>query len=540
MLKRKFEEVETEGLGLLPIKRQKLQPTEICNIKTFPDTIDNTSEVHTDENDESEKNNLEFQTESNYDFNDTNSENDLKKLSTVDPCPCGKAIENWKIIEEMPDYEISDHGRVKSSKRLSINLRKLFTCSGSKTTHQVTLRGQNKTNIELTIRNLVARAFCSKPSDAKFGLVNIDGNRLNDHAENLKWMDTISTIKEISFCETYGCDPGKEIWKSITGYPNYEVSDHGRVRNIETRKLLSTTCGFYYVANLRRMIDQKIEKKRCRINILVAIEFCPQDDKLKKFVNHINGIKKDNHAKNLEWTTSKENNEHAIRTGLRKSNAKTVQQLDSKTLEIIKEYKSVKIAATELKMSISSMHAACKSGNIFNGFKWKFTLPISKKVVIIPNEIWKAHPIIPFLVLSDYGRYKLKNGKACYGSVMPHGYRKMTIAKKSHQMHRLIAETYLENSDPLKKTMVNHINKIKDDNRVVNLEWITPAGNAQHSRNREIYQYSKDRVLITTYIGMKEASEKLGISRKRIGRVANGHIKTAGGFIFTYVPLNNE
>ena len=114
----------------------------------------------------------------------------------------------------------------------------------------------------------------------------------------------------------------QEIWKSIEGYEGkYEISNLGRVKSLcdkngrKRELILKPRVGKqgYLYLNLW----QESEGKAKKIHRLVAEAFCYKPA-TAECVNHINGVKTDNRAENLEWCTYSYNSKQSYANGLSK------------------------------------------------------------------------------------------------------------------------------------------------------------------------------------------------------------------------------
>lgn len=96
---------------------------------------------------------------------------------------------------------------------------------------------------------------------------------------------------------------------------------------------------------------------------------------------------------------------------------------------------------------------------------------------------WKNIPSAPGYMASSQGQirkvkstiintYQDKDGYEC-ASLLISGVHKM------HKVHRLIAEAFLIR--PFGKDYVNHLNGVKNDNRIANLQWCSSSENRIHA-----------------------------------------------------------
>ena len=116
--------------------------------------------------------------------------------------------------------------------------------------------------------------------------------------------------------------------------------------------------------------------------------------------------------------------------------------------------------------------------------------------------------------------------------------------KVSLCIHRLVAQAFLPNPNNYK--VVNHINGVKTDNGVKNLEWCSYQQNAIHAwetglnnssaMDKEVNQYSLFNEYIRSYKSCAEATRLTGINH--IHCAAKGARKSAGGYLWKFTNDN--
>ena len=111
-----------------------------------------------------------------------------------------------------------------------------------------------------------------------------------------------------------------EKWKVISDFPNYAVSNEGRIMRLDkaqgtySGKILKPGKNNTGYLNVSLSMNGKITTKK--VSKLISLAFlgpCPPG----KEINHKTGIKAHNRIDNLEYVTSSENTQHAFKLGLR-------------------------------------------------------------------------------------------------------------------------------------------------------------------------------------------------------------------------------
>ena len=139
--------------------------------------------------------------------------------------------------------------------------------------------------------------------------------------------------------------------------------------------------------------------------------------------------------------------------------------------------------------------------------------------------------ILPHMELYADGRlFNHKTNKFKKWSKGKNGYLQTSLydlgkCKKVYQ-HRVLAIYFINN--PKNKPEVNHINGIKNDNRLDNLEWVTNSENSKHAFNIGLKKVTRpykkviDTITNKIYRSVTEAANEHNISQSHLSNILAG------------------
>lgn len=195
----------------------------------------------------------------------------------------------------------------------------------------------------------------------------------------------------------------EEEWRPVTGYEGlYSVSNFGRVKSesiVVTDRLgrshriigqikipAENEWGYLWVT-----LTKDGMRKHHKVHRLVAQAFLQKDDG-KEFVNHKDGNKTNNNVENLEWVTSKENQQHAFRTGL---NSQKYKKRCIRSDGVV--FDSLSKAANATGVSLSNVSRCCSG---------KRKTSMGTHLAIYNYVFWAGIPQRDFVNLRKYAPQK--------------------------------------------------------------------------------------------------------------------------------------
>lgn len=340
-----------------------------------------------------------------------------------------KQEEIWRECVDYNMYEVSTFGNVRNKKTGKI-LRQSKREGGYMS---VGLMRNDDTRKTPSVHRLVASTFIENPEN-KPQVNHLDKNRSNNNVNNLEWCTSKENNIHKSNTLTQTTNQNIKVWRvdantneKLQLYNsieeanlwmcNNDLAESSSVRagiSCSIRGVYKTCGGFkwerqeqitleneewknviingeenenYQISNLGRFKNYKgiimenykphhsgyiyvrVNKEKYALHRLVAFAFLENTEN-KPFVNHIDGNKTNNAVNNLEWCTIKENNQHAIDTGLKTFYKRRIGQY-SISGELIEEHDSIVEAMEKTKVK-GIKEVLYKKQKTSGGFLWKY------------------------------------------------------------------------------------------------------------------------------------------------------------------------
>ena len=125
----------------------------------------------------------------------------------------------------------------------------------------------------------------------------------------------------------------------------------------------------------------------------------------------------------------------------------------------------------------------------------------------------ELHPDYEIMIDYPHTIRKILNHQIINEHPAKNGYVHIILNNSTCLKHRIIAEQFIYNDDPKNKHEINHINHVRDDNHIDNLEWCTRSENMFDRSEFRGYKYEyiddipDDSIPITQYETRTEIRE---------------------------------
>ena len=345
---------------------------------------------------------------------------------------------------------------------------------------------------------------------------------------------TMSKISDLIRSINDTCLSSDEQWKEHPFHNRYYASNAGRIKYFDRQKNIEKIKTQYFDKRHSRFkLHLWFDGKQHTLDSARFILECFVGINRSLFVDHINSVPYDNSISNLRYVDRKINNNNP-NSRAKQTHSKTtnwfvkIKQIDINTNDVIKIWEKAYLIESELhlpKNSHKNILTVCNGRQkTAYGYKWEYVVDDD-----LEGETWKKHPTLE-LECSNMGRVRwLKRNNiyyTTYGGKHTCGYLMVEHKRKKYLVHRLIAETFLEN--PQNKPHVNHIDTNIYNNKLDNLEWCTPQENMM---SENTHSKLSTKLMITCngqtkyYRSVRECAKQEHLDRGTISKCLNGKIQ---------------
>jgi HNH endonuclease/NUMOD4 motif len=331
-----------------------------------------------------------------------------------------------------------------------------------------------------------------------------------------------------------------EYWSVIKEFPDYKVSNIGRVKNFKTGNFIAdgSTAKCIYKRKYRTVKLNKNKGKTFkifRLNILVASYFVPNPNE-NPVVDHLDGEKENNNSSNLEWVTYSENTR---RWRERNHHKNEIEQYNREGI-LVRTWDAVKDITKELGYAEKSIRICCQGyRKTHKGFMWKYKY--EKRETISEDDYKNNYVPIGTIKGWDFPSYKIcKDGKKMANrfrksvkNYSQEGYVTVHLydsKKERHELclHKIVNQVLLGGRY---EDEINHIDGVRENSSPENLESVSHKENMD-KRGKSLNQIDpKTGKIVKTFACISDAYKYFG---KRvtgnIQSVCNGERKTAYGY----------